>query len=208
MRVSISVALFACLITGNALSQMESERKPVNCPSLDVKGDSPLHKVSLPPSDRCSPSNKNGFPIPDPNCTPGAINPSITLEVLKNPNFKTGCVRDEATNPQIKDGTYKWYHLQKPPHNSGQAQVCELDHLISLEIGGADTLDNIWPQCGPSRAALDERYFKRKDTVENYLAKQVREGKMNLSDAQSGIATDWTQYLETAERECPKGECK
>jgi hypothetical protein len=46
------------------------------------------------------------------------------------------------------------------------------------------------------------------NTVENYLAKQVREGKMNLSDAQQGIATDWTEYLETAERECPKGECK
>src|SRR5271157_4961400 len=26
---------------------------------------------------------------------------------------------------------------------------------------------------------------------------------MNLADAQKGIATDWTQYLDTAEKACP-----
>jgi len=52
-----------------------------------------------------------------------------------------------------------------------------LDHLISLELGGADTLDNIWPQCGPSGVALPQRFFKEKDTVENFLAMQVREAE-------------------------------
>jgi hypothetical protein len=70
-----------------------------------------------------------------------------------------------------------------------------LDHLISLELGGADTLGNIWPQCGPSGIVLAKRYFKIKDAVENYLAVQVRSGDMPLADAQHGIATDWTQYI-------------
>jgi hypothetical protein len=74
---------------------------------------------------------------------------------------------------------------------------------------GYNSLDFPAPEItSPIGVALDERYFKRKDAVENYLAKQVRDGKMNLSDAQQGIATDWTQYLEAANRECPKGECK
>jgi hypothetical protein len=31
-----------------------------------------------------------------------------------------------------------------PPHgNSGSNQVCELDHLVPLELGGADGLGNI-----------------------------------------------------------------
>jgi hypothetical protein len=91
------------------------------------------------------------------------------------------------------------------PHNSGENQICELDHVISLELGGADTLDNISPQCGPSGVALRERFFKEKDTVENFLVMQVREGQMDISEAQKRIATDWTQFLDEARRVCPEG---
>jgi hypothetical protein len=116
-------------------------------------------------------------------------------------------LRDAATKEVEKAATYDWYGLQHPSNNSGESQICELDHLISLELGGADTLDNIWPQCGPSGVALPQRFFKEKDTVENFLAKQVREGRMDLIDAQRGIATDWTQFLDEARRACPGGRC-
>jgi len=179
-----------------------------NCPAgIDVKGDSALQTVTLPPTQKCSTTSKNGFLVPDPNCTPGAANPSLTLAILKDPSFTTKCVRDKATKPQEKSKTYHLYQLTKPANNSGQTQTCELDHLVSLELGGADTLDNIWPQCGPSHVALAKRFFKRKDTVENFLAKQVRDGKMTLADAQKGIATDWTQFLDEAEKQCPGGNC-
>ena len=49
-------------------------------------------------------------------------------------------------------------------------------------------------------ATLDERYFKAKDRVENYLAGEVKAGRRSLDDAQRGIASDWTQYLTTADR--------
>ena len=81
-------------------------------------------------------------------------------------------------------------------------------HLVPLELGGADTLDNIWPECGPADVTLWKRYFKRKDLVENYLAKMVREGKMQLVDAQRGIAKDWTQYLPAAKSECHSIRCR
>jgi hypothetical protein len=71
--------------------------------------------------------------------------------------------------------------------------------LISLEIGGADTLDNIWPQCGPDGAQLNERYFKIKDSVENYLAAEVKAGDISLTCAQQGIATNWPQYISVAQ---------
>jgi 5-methylcytosine-specific restriction endonuclease McrA len=65
-------------------------------------------------------------------------------------------------------------------------QTCELDHLVPLYLGGADTLDNVWPQCGPKGVALDDRYFKEKDKVEYSPDRQVRQGKLDLATAQKG----------------------
>lgn len=175
---------------------------------LDSKASSPLQAVDLPPTAKCTSQESNGVPIPDPACTPGAINPTLTADVLRDPNFTTKCVRNNATSAQQKNGTYQWYNIKHPANNTGATQTCELDHLISLELGGADTLDNIWPQCGPSNVTLTKRYFKQKDMVENYLAAQVKAGKMNLSDAQKGIATDWTQYVDAARKACHGARCR
>jgi hypothetical protein len=174
---------------------------------IKADGDVPQSSVTLPPQGKCTSTSLNGFPIPDAHCTPGATNPTLTLDVLKNPAFKTGCVRDEATKAPAKAGTYAWYGINHPSNNTGANQVCELDHLISLEIGGADTLDNIWPQCGPSNAVLQNRFFKKNDTVENYLAWLVKFQKMPLDSAQRCIAHDWTQFFTVAQQHCPGGVC-
>lgn len=104
----------------------------------------------------------HGFQLPDPSCTPGAINPTVTLTILKRPGFHTPCLRDKATSAAEKNATYECYKLRHPWHNVGNRQTCEKDHLISLELGGADTLDNIWPECGPSGVSLRKRFFKQK----------------------------------------------
>ena len=183
--------------------------RPAVCDQFHIDGraSTPLRPVALPPQQTCTTPTSNGFPVPDANCTPGAINPTVTIEVLRDPRFTTRCTRDAATPEAEKAATYEWYNLPRPTANSGETQTCELDHLISLELGGADTLDNIWPQCGPPGVALPQRFFKEKDTVENFLAMQVRAGRMDLSAAQQGIAADWTQFLEEARRECPEGRC-
>jgi hypothetical protein len=43
--------------------------------------------------------------------------------------------------------------------------------------------------------------------VENFLAMQVRERRMELIEAQRGIATEWTQFLDQARRTRPEGRC-
>jgi hypothetical protein len=151
---------------------------------------------------------RRGYPVPDPRCTPGGIDPSVTADVLRNPAWRTGCVRNCETSEAEKHITYRWYGLRVPRRNYGDSQVCELDHLVPLELGGADGLGNTWPECGPSAVALDERYFKIKDRVENYLADEVKSGNMSLAAAQLGIASDWTQYLDAANRYCAAaGRC-
>lgn len=209
-RLAFWLLLSAGIISA-VLAPSGRAASPANCQEFDVNGtaSTPLQAVSLPPSAQsCTTRVSNGFPLPDPSCTPGAVNPTLTVDVLRNPDFRTGCVRSDATTEEEKATTYNWYGIAHPAHNSGATQTCELDHLISLELGGADTLDNIWPQCGPDGVTLSKRYFKMKDTVENYLAKQVKDGNLGLDKVQKGIATDWTQYLPDAQNACPGGRCK
>ena len=64
---------------------------------------------------------------------------------------------------------------------------CEIDHLISRELGGADDEANLWPEpygTEPWNAA-------RKDRVENRLHKELCAGNISLSAAQLEIKTDW-----------------
>ena len=65
-------------------------------------------------------------------------------------------------------------------------QHYEIDHLISLELGGSNDVKNLWPQPYAPKPGARE-----KDVLENWLAKQVCDGGMTLQDAQSKIAGDW-----------------
>jgi hypothetical protein len=166
-----------------------------------------------PAGNSCHPVKSGRYNIPDPKCTPGAINPTVTIEVIQTAKlpvpdgFRTCCVRNQITSEDAKNATYAWYGITKPAGNTGATQVCELDHLIPLEMGGADTLNNIWPQCGPTAASLNNRYFKLKDQVEDYLTGQVKAGTIDLRTAQEGISSDWTVYLTKAIAYCSTHKC-
>jgi hypothetical protein len=146
----------------------------------------------------------NGMPLPDANCSPGAINPTLTLDVLNDPQFRTGVVRDKVTSEAQKRKVFEWYGITPPANNTGQTQTCELDHIVDLSAGGADTLDNIFPQCQrPTDPAVPvgNRWFKLKDRfAEHVMIAAVKSGKLTpdqLADMQRKIAADWTQFLPT-----------
>jgi hypothetical protein len=63
---------------------------------------------------------------------------------------------------------------------------CEVDHLISRELGGADAEDNLWPQPYTQHPGAHE-----KDWLENELHKEVCANKITLEDAQNEIKKDW-----------------
>lgn len=142
----------------------------------------------------------NGMQLPDPACTPGAINPTITLEVLLDPNFRTGEERDLLTSADRKKVVYGWYGIVEPRGNKGPRQVCELDHLVSILAGGSDAIENIWPQCqapGAPAVPVGEREFKIKDAhAELGIGKAIRDGQVtDLADVQKRVTADWTQFL-------------
>lgn len=126
----------------------------------------------------------------------------MTLEVLRDPKFRTACLRDQATTRPVKNQPDGWDGIEEPAGNQGANQVRELDHLVPLELGGVDTLDSIWPHCGPSGAELNDRYFKQKDLVEGFLAAMVKANKADRVQVGKCFATDWTQFLGQARQFC------
>ncbi|RRA49538.1 hypothetical protein [Acidipila sp. EB88] len=184
------------------------EEPRMSCASIGVACASQYFASWQWPADQsCQATTRGGYPEPDRRCTPGGVVPGVTADTLRAPSWSTRCLRNCQSSEQQKHAAYAWYGLSVPPQNSGQTQVCELDHLVPLELGGADDMGNIWPQCGPDDATLRARYFKQKDIVENYLAARVRAGQMPLTEAQQGIATDWVQYLASARAACAGSRC-
>jgi hypothetical protein len=87
----------------------------------------------------------------------------------------------------VKDAVYAEYGIAS--HAPGQYEV---DHLISLELGGSNDIANLWPEPADPRPG-----FHEKDRVENYLHDQICGGALSLQDAQTRIATNWFEIYQT-----------
>ena len=63
----------------------------------------------------------------------------------------------------------------------------KVDHLIPLELGGADAVENLWPQ------SLYVRPYNalRKELLTQCLLARIAAGKMTLAKAQEEISEDW-----------------
>jgi len=121
--------------------------------------------------------------LPDRRLTPGEANPVLTAKVLCAPGFSTKTYR--SVSVAVKRQAYANYGMQA---NKGACagKGCEIDHLVSLEIGGSNSIKNLWPQpyAGPWNAHI-------KDRLENRLHRLVCGGMLDLRKAQEDIATDW-----------------
>jgi hypothetical protein len=116
--------------------------------------------------------------LPDSACTPGAIFTTATKDQICQSGYASS-VRNVPTSE--KDDVYAEYGITS--HYSGQYEV---DHLVSLELGGSNDIANLWPE-----AASPTPGFHQKDQVENYLHDQVCSGALDLATAQNEIATNW-----------------
>ena len=125
--------------------------------------------------------------LPDKQLTPGNMR-SVTVKELCTTS--TSLVRNVPDS--LKKQIFTSYGM-----SSNDRSVCkegyEIDHLVSLELGGSNDIKNLWPQsyCGDNNA-------HKKDKLENELHRQICLGKMNIINAQSCIKTDWVMcYIKT-----------
>lgn len=148
---------------------------------------------------------------PDATLTPGATDMRVTQANIKKticvPNY-TATVRPAVTvTNKIKAASMLAYGDTKPQAklpmkgkaldtskcvaHSSEPRCYELDHLISLEIGGCpDCVINLWPEpYNPVPGA------HQKDQVENSFHRAVCSGTMTLADAQKQIVSDWYAHF-------------
>ncbi|MEO6890838.1 MAG: HNH endonuclease signature motif containing protein [Ktedonobacteraceae bacterium] len=116
--------------------------------------------------------------LQDSACTPGAIFPQATKDAICQSGYSRS-VRNVPTSE--KDQVYAEYGIYS--HAAGEYEV---DHLVSLELGGSNDISNLWPEL-----ASPQPGFHQKDQVENYLHAQVCSGAIPLKEAQIEIATNW-----------------
>lgn len=130
--------------------------------------------------------------LPDPRCTPGAINPSITQDNIRNTICVPGYTK--TVRPPASYTTPLKIRLMQSYGFTDSRSNYELDHLIPLEIGGNPyDVRNLWPEPG-----YGEYNFHIKDRYENYLNNAVCSGSLSLSDAQKDIATNWISNWKNA----------
>lgn len=127
-----------------------------------------------------------GLVLPDSACTPGAVDPVVTQATI----HQTICVRGYTATvrpPESNTGPAK--HQSLIDYGLAYRSTIEYDHLVPLELGGTNSVSNLWAE--PNTTAA-RGVNNPKDQVENTLRDAVCGGRVTLAAAQQAIAHDWT----------------
>jgi hypothetical protein len=122
---------------------------------------------------------------PDLKLSPGASNPEANKAVICTVGYTAGVdahgakVRDVPES--LKQKIYDEYKIDR------KSDRFEIDHIISLQLGGSNDPKNLWPQSYTTKPY--NAYMK--DDLENKMKKLICDGKITQDQAQKEISTDW-----------------
>ena len=134
-------------------------------------------------------------PLPDPNCTPGATNPLVTQANISTTICRSGYTAS-IRPPASITGREKIANAASYG-NTSSLKIQEMDHLLSLELGGdPNSALNLWVEPA-SPGHKGNSVNNPKDSVENKLNAAICSGNVSLASAQVAIAKDWTTALST-----------
>jgi Protein of unknown function (DUF4236) len=123
--------------------------------------------------------------LPRHDLTPGDVFSSVTVNDLR----MSGYSRRVRNVPESeRRAVFAAYGIAWADRSN-----YELDHLVSLEIGGSNSARNLWPE--PLRLDVggkDEGAIT-KDRLENKLGQLVRSGGLDLKEAQKEEAANWVE---------------
>ncbi|HET6704644.1 hypothetical protein [Amycolatopsis sp.] len=127
------------------------------------------------------------LPLPDPACTPGALNPDVTQSTIGSTICVSGWTATIRPSTSYTNAL-KTQGIADYGYSDTSLSDYEEDHFLPLELGGAPKdPKNLWPE--PHSG--DENSYS-KDTVENRVKKAVCAGQATLAAAQHAMLTDWT----------------
>lgn len=130
--------------------------------------------------------------LPDPDCTPGAIDPHVTQDNIHQticvPGYSKTVRPPVSVSNAMKRRVMKEYGLPWSDHKQ-----MEGDHFLPIEAGGCPGPDagcdfhaNFWPE--PWNGKLGAH---AKDKIENHCHRAICSGKITLRDAQAQLMKDW-----------------
>ena len=168
--------------TGGALVGAHAQASAVTASGL-ARSTVSAHVVqSQPPPGSCHARGHGLYSLPDPRCTPGAVDPAVTQADIGQTICRAGYTEsvrppESVTEPE-KRASLRAYG------DHGPLSSYEYDHLVPLELGGAaNDPRNLWPEPGPSP--------NPKDALEDRLNARVCDHRMTLASAQLMIAGNW-----------------
>jgi hypothetical protein len=165
-------------------------RPPPGTAALEVgPGARPTYVVERQPAPgSCHYRWAGADPLPDPACTPGAVDPHVTPSDMASTICRAGwtaTVRppEDVTGPEKVASAAAYGY-------TGPFSTAEYDHLVPLELGG-DPNDpaNLWVEPNDLPDATSTR--NGKDALEATLHRLVCAGDLPLATAQRAIASDW-----------------
>lgn len=122
-------------------------------------------------------------PLPDRRCSPGAYYSGLTKAVICSASFHTSLVRN------VPDSEKHQVEIEYGLVPKGYGSSLEIDHLVSLELGGSNDSANLFPE--KVTFAAHAPGFHAKDKLENKVHDLVCSGQMTLNAARSEIAMNW-----------------
>lgn len=114
--------------------------------------------------------------MPNPALTPGAAFAVGRARICRS--GYASAARDVPAS--VKDEVYARYGVAHVPYQH------EVDHLVSLELGGSNAISNLWPEPYAGRWGA-----RTKDVLENRLHDLVCSGAIRLRYAQRIEAHNW-----------------
>ena len=136
----------------------------------------------------------DGYSLPDPVCTPGAVDTGVTQGNIGTTICRSGYA-DSVRPPESMTEAAK-YQSMAAYDAPGSASEYEYDHLVPLELGGSSDVRNLWPELdsgSPSQFDSTDGFGENaKDGVEDRLNAAVCSGEVALAAAEEAIAANWT----------------
>lgn len=177
--------LLICPMAGAQIKIENNDPKPPQQTLINFVTDGPVIVQ------HCFYSHEKGNLLPDPGCTPGAINPEIVADPSGDHRLVNGvevniCAKGFNTKPFRKttESMKRKVCAEYGSKDCPDPKKGEIDHLVPLELGGEDAVTNLWWQPAPE-------YHVKDWQVEDKLKPLVCHRKMTLKQAQDCIRTDW-----------------
>ncbi|WP_269854808.1 hypothetical protein [Streptomyces sp. RPT161] len=155
-------------------------------------GPQPAYRVQPQPAPgSCHFRYEHNQPLPDPSCTPGALNPKVTQATLASTICRSGYT--SGIRPPVSITSREKEANAKSYGYTQSLRDAEYDHLVSLELGGdPNDARNLWVEPPSPGHTPGSGPNNDKDKVEARLHSAVCRNQVTLSAAQQAIAHDWT----------------